>query len=312
MKILVYDYGLCTEHAIRLARDGHMVFYYVPWQDAFPQSTKALIGEGLEGLHRIKDFWDYIDKVDIIVFFDNYCGDLVDYLRKKGYKVFGAGSAEKLELDRIKQKEILKTVGLPVGEYEVIHGLSALREYLKENEDKYVKINAFRGDVECVDEKTEILTEQGWKFFRDLNPKKDKVLSLDLKTRKAKFVPINHFYESYYKGKMYEIKGRSIDLLVTPKHKFFVKSHSALKDWKYLPIEKFKNLYSFRIPISFEMEGKEPTYFIIPALKSTTRNYKEKKIKIKDWIEFLGWFLSEGSLNLAGKKKNIVVFRGVQ
>jgi hypothetical protein len=52
------------------------------------------------------------------------------------------------------------------------------------------------------------------------------------------------------------------------------------------------------------MEGKEPTYFIIPALKSTTRNYKEKKIKIKDWIEFLGWFLSEGSLNLAGKKKN--------
>jgi len=148
MKILVYDYGLCTSHAQKLAEQGNMVFYYVPWQDAFPQSTKALIGEGLEGLHRITNFWDYVNKVDYIVFFDNYCGDLVDYLRKKGYRVFGAGRAEQLELDRIKQKDILKTVGLPVGEYKIIHGLSALREYLKENRDKYIKINAFRGDVE--------------------------------------------------------------------------------------------------------------------------------------------------------------------
>lgn len=148
MKILVYDFGLCTEHAIRLARDGHTVFYFVPWADAFPKSTKALIGEGLEGLTRIKNFWDYVDKVDIIAFFDTHCGDLVKYLRDKGYKVFGAGEAELLELDRIKQKEILKKVGLPVGEYKVCHGLKELREYLESFEDKYVKLNIFRGDLE--------------------------------------------------------------------------------------------------------------------------------------------------------------------
>uniref|UniRef100_A0A7V3JAC7 ATP-grasp domain-containing protein n=1 Tax=candidate division CPR3 bacterium TaxID=2268181 RepID=A0A7V3JAC7_UNCC3 len=147
-RILIYDFGLCTEIGIRLARDGHEVYYFVPWEDAFPKSSKALIGENLDGLHRVLNFWDWVDKVDYIMFFDTYCADLVDYLRKKGYKVFGAGKSEILENNRWKMKEIQKALKLPTQKVELIKGIESLIEYLKKNKNKWIKINTFRGDIE--------------------------------------------------------------------------------------------------------------------------------------------------------------------
>ena len=98
--VLIYDFGLCTEFAVRLARDFGKVYYYANWESAFPKSNMALVGEGLEGVTRILNFDDYIDKADLICFFDTYSADKVDYLRKQGKRVFGAGQAEILENNR--------------------------------------------------------------------------------------------------------------------------------------------------------------------------------------------------------------------
>ncbi len=148
-KALVYDSGgLFTEQASRLAKDFGKVFYFCPWVDAFPKSNKALIGEGFDGLERILFFWDYVDKVDLIVFFDTHCSDMVEYLKSKGYPVAGAGKAEMLELNRWKSRQIQKEVGLPTQTTKKITGLDNLRNYLKVNKNKFVKIDIFRGDVE--------------------------------------------------------------------------------------------------------------------------------------------------------------------
>ncbi len=147
---LIYDYGLCLEVARKLAEKFDKVFYYVPWADAFPTIEKSLIGRGFEdeGVFRINSFWDYVDDVDLICFFDTYNQDIVEYLKAKGYPVFGAGFGEFLETDREFGRAIQQKAGLPTQETEKVIGLENLREYLQNHNEVYVKLNSFRGLME--------------------------------------------------------------------------------------------------------------------------------------------------------------------
>jgi len=148
MKVLVYDFGLFTEAAARLVRDGAEVFYYVPWGEAFPKSNKAIIGENFDGLKRILNFWEYVDEVDLFYFPDTHCGDLVEYLKQRDYMVAGVGQAEKLELDRWYGRQIQEQVGLPTQNTRKIKGLNALNDLLQKEKNLFIKLNIFRGDVE--------------------------------------------------------------------------------------------------------------------------------------------------------------------
>ncbi len=161
-KVLIYDHNQFLEIAVRLAKDFGSVFYFSNWQIDFPSAASKSIGRGLEdeGVVRVDNFWDYVDKVDLIVFPDVGDADLVDYLRNKGYRVWGSGKGAELESDRVSAKEFMKHLKMPVNNYEVIIGLDSLRDYLKEekNEDKYIKTD-IRGDFESFHHEKYRLTE---------------------------------------------------------------------------------------------------------------------------------------------------------
>jgi hypothetical protein len=53
-----------------------------------------------------------------------------------------------LELYRTKFNKVIEELGLPVAPHKIIKGLANLSDYLKENEDKWVKINRFRENME--------------------------------------------------------------------------------------------------------------------------------------------------------------------
>jgi hypothetical protein len=148
--VLVLDWGMSVEMALKLAEKFGKVYYYTNWQDAAPTSGKALIGRGLEkfGVYKVDYFWDYVDKVDLICFFDTYGQDIIEYLRKKGYRVFGAGLAEFLETNRKYGREIQKSVELPAQTTDTVVGLKALTDEIKKGGNCYVKLNTFRGDIE--------------------------------------------------------------------------------------------------------------------------------------------------------------------
>jgi len=149
MRFLVYDFGLSVEHAARLAKDGHSVVYFTPWARGFPKFEEYAPGLNFDGLEKTLYFFDEVEKEDCIVFFDIGAGDLCNYLRKTTNKpVYGAGIGEKLENHRALLKEVMKKVGLPTPNYEVIKGVPQLREYLKTHPNKYVKLDIFRGDIE--------------------------------------------------------------------------------------------------------------------------------------------------------------------
>jgi len=85
----------------------------------------------------------------------------------------------------------------------------------------------------CYSEDTEILTENGWKHFYELQPG-EKVATLNPETHELEYQEPILYQKYYYKGKMLLINGRRINLLVTPDHRLYV---SWLGHNKWLPFQ---------------------------------------------------------------------------
>lgn len=154
--VRIYGYGLfeCFM-AMRLAESFGKVELFTPWKGSYPVPAKNLIGAGLPGVTRIDNFFNDMDSVDLFCFFDVGDGDIQEYLRKQGKRVFGSGSAEALEYDRATFRNTLKAVGLPVGAHKTVTGIKALAEELKrpESEGKWIKLSTWRGVCETFQNK---------------------------------------------------------------------------------------------------------------------------------------------------------------
>lgn len=150
-KVLFYDSGLYTHIAEALAPAFAEAWYFADWRGQFPTSKLGYIGDGLDGLERVHNEWDYIDQADLIVFLDVYHGNLQRHLRQLGKRVWGNGEAESLETDRWQTKTYLRSRGMAINEtYQVtgLHGPEGLIEHLAGADDRYVKGGKFRGDFE--------------------------------------------------------------------------------------------------------------------------------------------------------------------
>ena len=148
-KVLIYDIGgIFPEQALRLLRDCAAVKYYSEWRDAFPEMTRAKIGYGFDGIERVSNFEDHKSWADFIFVPDTMCASLVNDLRREGYAVAGAGSAEWLELERWETRQFQTQVGLAKQPTKQIVGVTALEKFLRENENWYIKIDSFRGTLE--------------------------------------------------------------------------------------------------------------------------------------------------------------------
>lgn len=157
--VLVIDYGMNLPVAERLSRDFGRVLYWTPWQVANPKYHSYVIGVNVPGVERIYNLWDYYDQVDLFYFCHLFMGDFQNWLRKQGKTVFGPGDGEQMEIYRDRMKALQRSVGLPVNHYEVIRGLDGLREYLQDNDNKYIKTNLMRGHFESFHHETYELTE---------------------------------------------------------------------------------------------------------------------------------------------------------
>ena len=147
--LLFYDInGHYVSFAQRLARDFGHVLYYTNWKSSYPSSNDILVGEGLDEIERINNFYEYIDVADIFFFADCYDGDLQVYLQSIGKRVWGARNGDELELDRMGTIKLMKKLGMPTPDVTPVIGLSKLREYLKEHEDIWVKMSLLRGNGE--------------------------------------------------------------------------------------------------------------------------------------------------------------------
>lgn len=145
--VMVVDSGLFCSFAECLTRFFGRVLYHSHWVSQFPKPNLALINTGIEGVERVDYFWNAVldEDIDLFVFLDVHTGDWQRMLRSMGKRVWGPGMGEEIELFRADAKRMQAKVGLPVGPWKLITGIKALREYLKDKEDKYIKVSKFRG-----------------------------------------------------------------------------------------------------------------------------------------------------------------------
>ena len=106
-----------------------------------------LIGD-FPPVERCNDIWKVKREVDIFVFPDIGYSGLQIELAEQGFPVWGSRDGDAYEVSRVKFLRTLKRLGLDVAPYEIITGLSDLREHLRHNDDKFIKISRYRGLME--------------------------------------------------------------------------------------------------------------------------------------------------------------------
>jgi hypothetical protein len=146
--VCVVDHGQFIEVAIALSKDFGTVYYHTPTEFSFPRTNKLLLGEGVPGIKRLPSLWPWLNDIDLFVFPDVNFGPLQVYLVSLGKRVWGSRMGEELESDRLHSKQVMASLGIDIGPYAVVQGMPALRDYLREHENVFVKISQTRGDVE--------------------------------------------------------------------------------------------------------------------------------------------------------------------
>jgi len=184
MRYLIWDTNLGVEHAARIKKDGHQVKYFTFWAyEGFPHFRSYVPGKGI--VDKSAYFFEDLDWADIVMFPDIGVGDLVDYLRRNsGKPVWGAGRGEVLETQRGLACEIMDKYGIPYPETEIVEGVDALEEFLKQNENVFVKFDIFRGDQETfgIDKSNEAVKLKIANLRNDFGPFADEIPFIVQKT----------------------------------------------------------------------------------------------------------------------------------
>lgn len=151
VKACVVDHGRFLHVARRLGRDFAETYYFTPTERDCPLIREACIGIGYPEIRRIKSIARAkLQGCNLFVFPDIGFEDDQRELVEQGYLVWGCRDAGLIESNRGKFLEVLKTTDLPLPKYVQIQGLTNLRLHLEDKEDKYIKIDRFRGDWETL------------------------------------------------------------------------------------------------------------------------------------------------------------------
>ena len=170
----------------------------------------------------------------------------------------------------------------------------------------------------CYSQDTELLTINGFKLFRDIT-KDDLIATLNDKNYLEYHKPIaiqNYFYQ----GKMINFKGKyTCDLLVTPEHNIYHANRKCKGITEFKKSKALKLINTTKNSIAFKKDcywnGEEQEYIEIEGSLiyynrwNNTRNIKKEIIKFKtiDFLEFLGWFLSEGNIQKTKKREYKII-----
>lgn len=197
-------------------------------------------------------------------------------------------------------------------QYDTDYHMDAL-EFLKLFEDKSVDTVLYDPPY-CYDGETEIFTSNGWKNIKEIN-KDDYIATLNIDTNSLEYHNPIEIIKKRYKGKMISIDSQSVNMLVTPNHRCYVKnSFYGNYGWVYAK-DLFTKTNQHWFKKSCNWNGKEEDYFILPEVPLTKPNRYGEKIKPKKyipmdlWLKFLGLYLSEGSYKENIKKNNDRYYR---
>ncbi len=157
-------------------------------------------------------------------------------------------------------------------------------------------------DEACHDDQTDVLTERGWMRFADLDGT-ERLLTMDPANHQARYTVPQKIVRKRYQGPMHEYAAKGLNFCVTPDHDMYFhgRSHNRDTAWRKQPMEYLATAANKYIKKSISRDLPDVDSFTIPAFDSGRKRYPARSVRMDDWMEFLGWYLSEGSLHFGGR-----------
>ena len=144
----------------------------------------------------------------------------------------------------------------------------------------------------CYSDDTQVLTDEGWKLFKDVDGQR--IFSLNPDTLTPEWVDYTERIEQKYQGEMVHFYSRTNDILVTPNHNMLVRRPWRNR-WELLPARDIVNLSAFRFCRQVAWKGATPR----------TMKVGKKRLDAPDYAEFMGWWFAEGCVSRT--QKNLVI-----
>lgn len=192
------------------------------------------------------------------------------------------------------------------------HNDALFQNYDERNMDKvgmaFRLPRMLRGDIRdfnraCYSEDTETLTERGWKLWHEIAPD-ERIAAFSPKTGLVEFVVPErlHTYD-VQNEEMVHLLNQHTDCLVTPDHKMLVRSaQTRAKDPEWteckaaeIPFDRFE----VRLAADAWAGREPPEMFLLPkseGCKIERGHDHTRSVAFSDWLEFLGYWISEGGL----------------
>ncbi|MCK4306564.1 MAG: phage terminase large subunit family protein, partial [Candidatus Eisenbacteria sp.] len=165
-------------------------------------------------------------------------------------------------------------------------------------------------DWGCHDDQTRILTQDGWKHFQDLTDD-DQVAQWDPETRVMSLVLPEVRTVREWDGPLHHFETRGgLDMMLTGTHRMRVKGRDAR--WA---TECADQTVQRKGGVQFvgyvDWEGEELETFTLPGLPKSPGypGCDPRTYRMDDWLEFLGYVLTEGGVCLTPRKSTPGGFR---
>lgn len=212
------------------------------------------------------------------------------------------------------EKEILRRSLLSIAQVEVDVKTFWGDLYKHFPKPEFNNLGMTFGENECYDKETQVLTNHGFKYFKDLTTD-DKVAQYNMDTFEVDFVKPLDYIIKPFKGKLHHYSSRQSDLMVTPNHDILVKLNNTKSPWsRWRKVKSSQGIWgkNFSMPVTgFKQNGKKFTFLdrllialqadgslmgTCPSNKNTQNFYFTFTLKKYRKIQRLKWILEE--LNL--------------
>jgi PBSX family phage portal protein len=178
------------------------------------------------------------------------------------------------------------------------------QDYDERNSDKVGQSfrlpRLLRGDIRdfnrsCYSADTETLTENGWKRHSEIAPD-ERIAVYDPSRDELRFEVPTSKHVAYVREELIRFVGRHTDVLVTSDHKMLTRCPE--RGWVAEPAIEVarRRRFEFLCVPGVDAIGEELVDFTLPKQCRIRRGHTHEPIRGDLWLEFLGYFVSDGGL----------------
>ncbi|HHT9145265.1 MAG TPA: portal protein [Candidatus Wunengus sp. YC61] len=165
-----------------------------------------------------------------------------------------------------------------------------MRRYIEDIGGSHdVSFGRIPAGIKCVTPDTECLTREGFKSYTEVAIG-DEILTVNSKTLQAEWKSIKELFVYDYIGEMYEFNNRHLSACVTPNHKWLVQIPThRLHKYDFIETKDLKPQYDIPLTINYERD--------------------EQSLFTDDFVELVGWMVTEGTYRKDNPKHNSSVVK---